>query len=160
MKSILVISGHPDLSKSVASAAIIDVLRERLPEAEIRDTGALGASGSFDIKAEQDALLRAGVIAWQFPFFWYSMPAVMKKWLDEVFLHGFSHGSTKKLTGRKLLVSVTTGAPAQAYQRGTAINHTMEELLAPFSSIAGLCSLDMLRPMWLNGVSYAKRTTP
>lgn len=26
-----------------------------------------------------------------------SLPAIMKKWLDEVFTHGFAHGSTAKL---------------------------------------------------------------
>lgn len=160
MKRIVVISGHPDLGHSVANAVIIDEIRKELPEASIRDLGMLGASGSFDIKAEQQALLDADVILWQFPFFWYSMPAIMKKWLDEVFLHGFSHGSTKRLTGKKLIVSVTTGAPASAYQHGTACGHTMEELLAPFSSIAGLCALDLQKPMWLNGVSYANRATP
>lgn len=159
MKRIVVISGHPDLGHSVANAAIIDVIRKELPEASVRDLGALGASGSFDIQAEQQALLGAGVIVWQFPFFWYSMPAIMKKWLDEVFLRGFSHGSTRKLAGRKLIVSVTTGAPAAAYQHGTACGHTMEELLAPFSSIAGLCALDLQKPMWLNGVSYSNRAT-
>ncbi|MGN0908734.1 MAG: NAD(P)H-dependent oxidoreductase [Succinivibrio sp.] len=160
MNRIVVISGHPDLGHSVANAAIIDEMRKELPEASVRDLGALCASGSFDIQAEQQALLDADVIVWQFPFFWYSMPAIMKKWLDEVFLRGFSHGSTKKLTGKKLFVSVTTGAPAAAYQHGTACGHTMEELLAPFSSIAGLCGLELQKPMWLNGVSYANRTTP
>lgn len=85
----------------------------------------------------------------------------MKKWLDEVFLHGFSHGSQGKLGGKKFLVSFTTGAPAIAYDPTQEIavgdiNHMVEI----FSGTAKLCKLDYQGAMWLNGVSYSSRQTP
>lgn len=114
----LIISGHSDLSTSVANKVILDELEKALPDAEIRKLNQLYPTANIDVEAEQKSLLAADLIVWQFPFWWYSLPWLMKKWLDEVFLHGFSHGSKAKLGGKKLLVSFTTGAPAEAYTGG------------------------------------------
>ncbi|EKH0213078.1 NAD(P)H-dependent oxidoreductase, partial [Escherichia coli] len=108
MKNILVISGHPELTHSVANATILDEVETALPDVEIRRLDRLYPDGKFNIAAEQESLLRADVIVWQFPFSWYGLPGLMKKWLDEVFVHGFAHGSTAKLGGKKLILSFTT----------------------------------------------------
>lgn len=100
MKNVLIISGHPDLKGSVANVTILEALSKALPEAEIRRLGTLYPDYQFDIEAEQAALLKADVIVLQFPFSWYSMPGLLKLWLDKVFLHGFSHGSRGKLGAR------------------------------------------------------------
>ncbi|HCN6987161.1 TPA: NAD(P)H-dependent oxidoreductase, partial [Escherichia coli] len=115
MKNILVISGHPELTHSVANATILDEVETALPDVEIRRLDRLYPDGKFNIAAEQKSLLRADVIVWQFPFSWYGLPGLMKKWLDEVFVHGFAHGSTAKLGGKKLILSFTTGAPEELY---------------------------------------------
>jgi glutathione-regulated potassium-efflux system ancillary protein KefG len=48
---------------------------------------------AIDIEAEQEKLLTAhDVIALQFPLYWYSTPALLKEWLDLVWLHGFAYG--------------------------------------------------------------------
>ncbi|ABR74889.1 flavodoxin family protein [Actinobacillus succinogenes] len=157
MQNILIISGHPDLKNSVATAAILDELAESLPQAEIRKLDALHQNYEFDIQAEQAAVLRADVIVWQVPFYWYAMPALMKKWLDDVFHHGFAHGSEARIGGKKLLVSVTTGAPAELYRKDGFFRHEMEEYMIGFETAAALCGLDYRGAMWLNGVSYVGR---
>jgi len=157
MKKVLVISGHPNLSQSIANQTIIDSLTSGLNSVEIRRLDRLYPTEQIDVAAEQQALLNADVIVWQFPFHWYSMPALMKKWLDEVFLHGFAHGSTAKLGGKKLVISITTGAPEVAYQEDAVMKHTMAQLVAPFESIAALCQLDLQKISYLNGVSYVGR---
>lgn len=100
MKNILIISGHPNLNESIGNATILDEIALALPEAEIRRLDWLYPDNRINVKAEQESLLKADVIVWQFPFSWYSLPGVMKLWLDEVFVHGFAHGSTAKLGGK------------------------------------------------------------
>lgn len=129
MKNILVISGHPELTHSVANATILDEVETALPDVEIRRLDRLYPDGKFNIAAEQKSLLRADVIVWQFPFSWYGLPGLMKKWLDEVFVHGFAHGSTAKLGGKKLILSFTTGAPEELYTVDSFFGHTIEEYL-------------------------------
>ena len=97
---ILIVSGHPDLNHSIANATILDEVATALPDAEIRRLDRLYPDGKFNISAEQESLLKADVIVWQFPFSWYGLPGLMKQWLDEVFVHGFAHGSTAKLGGK------------------------------------------------------------
>lgn len=134
MAHILVVSGHPDLNHSIANATILDELATALPDAEIRRLDWLYPDGKFNIAAEQESLLQADVIVWQFPFSWYGLPGLMKQWLDEVFVHGFAHGSTAKLGGKKLLLSFTTGAPQALYTADGFFGHAIEEYLLPFET--------------------------
>lgn len=157
MKNVLIISGHPDLSASVANAAILDEVSRALPEAEIRRLDALYPDYRFDIAGEQQALLKADIIVWQFPFSWYSVPGLMKLWIDEVFLHGFAHGSQGQLGGKQLLLSFTTGAPQEAYRREGLFQHPIEDYLAQFTTTALLCNLQLQTPIYTSGVSYSGR---
>ena len=157
MKNILIISDHPDLNASVANAAILEQISRELPEAEIRRLDTLYPDYQFNIDAEQAALLKADIIVLQFPFSCYSLPGLMKLWLDKVFLHGFSHGSKGKLGGKKLLLSFTTGAPAAVYQKDGAFKHTVEDYLPQFETTALSCGLDFQKPVYTNGISYTAR---
>ena len=158
MKNILIISGHPNLQHSLANAEILAEVEKSLPQAEIRKLDALYPNRRFDIAAEQDALLKADVIVLQFPFSWYSVPGLMKLWIDEVFVHGFAHGSTAKLGGKKLIVSFTTGAPATLYQKDGFFKHSVEGYLPQFETFAALCGLDYQQPVYTCGIGYTDRS--
>jgi putative NADPH-quinone reductase len=85
MKNVLIVSGHPNLNGSLANATILGEVTKELPEVNIRRLDELYPTYQFDINAEQQALLEADLIVWQFPFSWYSLPGIMKLWVDEVF---------------------------------------------------------------------------
>ncbi|MDO4640262.1 MAG: NAD(P)H-dependent oxidoreductase [Neisseria sp.] len=157
MKNMLIISGHPNLQNSVANQIILEELAKALPNAEIRKLDELYPDFQIDVQAEQNALANADVIVWQFPFHWYSLPALMKKWLDDVFVHGFAHGSTAQLSGKKLLLSFTTGAPKALYSPDNVMLHHIEDYCSVFESTTALCGLDYQVPMYMNGVSYVGR---
>ncbi|PFA03841.1 NAD(P)H-dependent oxidoreductase [Bacillus cereus] len=75
---------------------------------------------SADIQAEQEKLLWADFIIFQFPLWWYSVPGILKGWFDRVFTSGFIYSrderyDTGKLKGRKAMLSTTTGSPKNAY---------------------------------------------
>ena len=154
MKTLLV-AGHPDLSQSVANASILEEVAAALPDITIRKLCQIAPDARFDVAAEQAALDEADFIVWQFPFHWYAMPWFMKKWLDEMFVHGFAHGTGAKLGGKKLLVSVTTGAPEAAYTGGPGSVGDIRHFVAAFASIASVCGMDYQGAMWVNGMSYA-----
>ena len=58
MKNILIVSGHPELTHSVANATILDEVATALPDAEIRRLDWLYPDGKFNIAAEQESLLQ------------------------------------------------------------------------------------------------------
>lgn len=107
MKNILVVSGHPNPSASLANKTILESLRTAFPQAQFRELASLVKDGHFDPVPEQEALLKADVIVLQFPFNWYSVPGLLKTWIDEVLLHGFAYGSGAKLSGKTVLLSIT-----------------------------------------------------
>ena len=154
MKNILIISGHPNLQQSTANRMILDELADRLPQAQIRRLDALYPDYRIDVDAEQQTLLNADVIVWQFPFFWYSLPALPKKWLDDVFTHGFAYGSGARLGGKRLIVSFTTGSPAEAYAEGQAMNYAIEAFIPPLRQTALLCGMAFGQPVISNGMMY------
>lgn len=96
-----------------------------------------------DIEEEQEKLLWADVVIFQFPFWWFGMPAILKGWIDRVFACGFAYGvgqHDKKhygnrygegtLEGKKGMLSVTIGGREDQYS-GRGINGPIEDLLFP-----------------------------
>ncbi|HBC69350.1 MAG TPA: NAD(P)H dehydrogenase [Sutterella sp.] len=155
MTQVLVISGHPALSQSVANSAILEQIAKELPQAQIRRLDALYPDFRIDVAAEQQALVAADVIVWQFPLYWYSVPALMKKWLEDTFTHGFSHGSKgKALVGKKLILSFTAGAPEAAYTHEGFMGKTMDELMAPFAVTAKLTGMQLQPLVYSAGISF------
>src|SRR5690348_12822689 len=94
----LVIAGHPAPDRSRLNAAMTDAVRD-LPHVTIRELARLYPDGVIDVPAEQQLVRDSTVIVWQFPIHWYSLPALLKKWLDEVMLRDFAYDSGPLLTG-------------------------------------------------------------
>jgi NAD(P)H dehydrogenase (quinone) len=75
-----------------------------------------------DVKAEQEKLLWADTLILQFPLWWYSMPAILKGWVDRVYAFGFAYGVGERsdthwgdrfgegtLAGKRAMLIVTVG---------------------------------------------------
>lgn len=131
-----------------------------------RDSGRAFDGGTLtpDVRGEQEKLLWADTIIFQFPLWWYGMPAILKGWVDRVFTYHFAYGvgehsDTKygerfgegTLTGRKALLSVTAGGPESHYApRG--INGPINDLLFPIHhGILYYPGIEVLPPFVLYG---------
>lgn len=77
-----------------------------------------------EIQNEIGNLLRADLVILQFPLWWHGPPAILKGWMDRVFVNGGLYTSrmrydTGTFRGKRALVSVTTGAPHDAFGPGS-----------------------------------------
>lgn len=79
------------------------------------------------IQQEQDKLTWADIVIFQFPLWWYSVPAILKSYIDNVFSVGFAYAGHSALAGKKYMLSFTTGAPEQVWTK--EIKGTMDQLL-------------------------------
>ncbi|KRC06294.1 NAD(P)H dehydrogenase [Hydrogenophaga sp. Root209] len=113
-----------------------------------------------DIRSELDRLQRADLLILQFPLWWFGMPAILKGWIDRVFVSGavygrsamFEHG---KLRGKRAMVCVTTGAPPQAFGPGS-LNGDVLDLLAPLHrGVLAFTGMSVLPPYVAYHVPYA-----
>lgn len=158
MKNILIVSGHTDLKDSVANKTILEKLEKELPGAEFDYLDHNYPDFQVDISAEQEKLVKADVIVLQFPIFWYAMPSLMSRWMEQAFQHGFSHGSTgDKLKGKKLVASFTTGAPKELYHADNVMGYEIEDFLPPLKATCGLCQMEFSGFVYTGGVSYQSR---
>lgn len=157
MNKILLVSGHPDFEKeSVANRAAFETLTKLLPEAEVNRLDVLYPNYIFDVEKEQAKLVEADVIVFQFPIFWYGMPALLQKWIEDVFLNGFSHGPEgKALVGKKLVLLMTAGAPESYYKGETPVSES--DLLLPIKGIVAASGMELSGYEILYGVSYGTR---
>lgn len=156
MNRVLIINGHPSLKESNANSLILEELSRMLPEnLTIRHLEKLYKDFSIDIEAEQKALLDADIIILQFPFYWYSVPGILKNWIDKVFTYGFAFGSTgDKLKGKNLILSFTIGGKQEDYQP-LGFNHfRIEELLKPLEQTVYLTGMIYHKPVYSHRMIY------
>ncbi|XP_054982633.1 ribosyldihydronicotinamide dehydrogenase [quinone] isoform X1 [Sorex araneus] len=77
---------------------------------------------SRDITAEQEKVREADLVIFQFPLYWYSLPAVLKGWMDRVLCQGFAFDfpgffESGFLKGKRAVLSFTTGGSAEMYSK-------------------------------------------
>lgn len=148
---ILFIVAHPYLWKSRANSAILRAVRG-IPGLHTHLLYEKYPYFHIDVAQEKDLLLKHDLIVVQHPFYWYSMPALLKLWLDEVFESGWAYGpGGDKLKGKKLLVSTTAGGPEDSYTPASYNRFPMETFLAPWNQTASLCQMEWLDPCVLHG---------
>ncbi len=156
-KNILIVSGHPDLKNdSLANKTILEEVKKAYPDVVVDVLSDLYPDYQIDVAAEQEKLRWADVIVFQYPLYWYMTPSLLNKWIEKVFVHGFSHGATgDALKGKFLVASLTTGAAESAYS--PASGTTIEDLLAPIRLTAKLTQLNYVGYVVTHGVSYSLR---
>lgn len=88
-----------------------------------------------DIQAEVEKLLAADLVIFSFPLYWFSLPAILKGWIDRVFLSGVSYGGKNfydqgRLKGKKAMLAFTLGGREHMFGED-AIHGQIEDMLRP-----------------------------
>lgn len=88
-----------------------------------------------DIGVELEKLRRADLLIFNFPIYWFSMPAIMKGWLDRVLVSGVCYGGRRfydrgGLRGKKAMLTLTTGGREHMLTEG-GIHGPINEMLLP-----------------------------
>ncbi len=150
MKKALYMVFHPDLKKSRANRHIANQLHG-LPNLKIRDMYSEAPHFHFNVGHEKKMLLENDIIFFQFPFYWYSVPPLLKLWFDEVLELGFAYGTGgDKLSGKEFAVSMTVGGAKEAYQEGGDNQFPIATFLTPLQQTAKLCQMKWHEPIVLH----------
>lgn len=140
---------HPNLNDSRVNSTWKKQLEESGRVTTSRDMYSEYSDFTIDVEKEQKLLMEHDRIIFQFPLYWYSMPPLLKKWLDDVLTYGFAYGSTgDKLKGKDMQVIVSVGGK-QKYYNGFDIFCTVPDLLRPFQLTANLTRMNYLIPEWM-----------
>lgn len=82
--------------------------------------------GTFapDVAAEIEKVRRADLLVFSFPMWWFSLPALLKGWVDRVFAMGVAYGGsvgrfeTGGFQGRRAMLLFTTGSTEDMFGPG------------------------------------------
>ena len=106
--------GPGDFPGERVDDAYLDLSREQEHAAR---TGGHAA----DVAREQAKVAAADLVLLHFPVWWFSMPAILKGWVDRVFSRGFAYSAGRKyesghFRGKRAMLCITTGTGATLYE--------------------------------------------
>lgn len=187
-KRILIILGHPDSETSFCAALAHHYLQgANTGGADIRElhlgtlqfdpilrTGYRGSQGfEADLKQAQEDILWAEHLVFVYPTWWGTLPALLKGFIDRIFLPGFAFKYRKNsplwdklLSGRSAELLVTMDTPDWYYRliyRNAGIS-VMKKNVLDFSGISPvkvhtfgpmISSNEKQRDKWLDDASRA-----
>ncbi|MDB4292756.1 NAD(P)H-dependent oxidoreductase [Maribacter sp.] len=106
-----------------------------------------------DVRSEIAKLNAIDLLLFNFPMWWWSMPAILKGWVDRVLAYGVAYGGDHKMgsegrfKGSKAMCVITTGSPASTLP-------PIEPLLKNIhDGIFGLIGFESLEPFLAFSVS-------
>ncbi|PWI81104.1 oxidoreductase [Enterobacter sp. CGMCC 5087] len=153
MKKVLILSGHRYPERSRICEAGGKALGT-LPNVTVHNL--MNACPDFvvDVKREQQLLKAHDVVVMMFPFWWYSSPAILKEWQDQVLEYGFAYGSEgKALHGKPFMVMTSTGGNEVAYTPQGYNRYAVDDLLLPFRAMANLTGMIWQTPALIQGAN-------
>jgi NAD(P)H dehydrogenase (quinone) len=136
-----------------------DYLKQQFEERHASDVG------GFEPRLEQEIrkLERCDLLVFNFPLWWFAMPAILKGWVDRVFAMRRIYGDGKLYENglgratRRAMVIVTTGGGPDAYG-GYGVNPSLESVLTPIQH--GIFWFNGFLPLDPFVAWSAARTTP
>jgi glutathione-regulated potassium-efflux system ancillary protein KefG len=150
-RRILVLLAHPVLERSRVNRRLASAI-QAVPGVTLHDLYETYPTLDIDVRREQALLLEHDVVVFQHPFYWYSVPSLLKEWQDLVLEHGWAYGKDgTQLRGKITLNVVSTGGPQQVYRHEGRNRFTMREFLAPWDQTAWLCGMKYLAPFVVHG---------
>lgn len=115
-----------------------------------------------ELREEMDKLVWADLVIFQFPLWWFSLPAILKGWVDRVFAMGFSYGAGQRYAtgvfrGKRGMLAMTTGGPPASYVEGGSHGEIGQLLMHIQHGMFAFVGMDVVPPFIAYG---AARVSP
>lgn len=108
-------------------------------------------SFSDEIETEIAKMEWCDLMIWQFPLWWFGLPAVLKGWVDRIFAQSrcYSHARIFEngvFKGKKAMLSTSTGASIEAFRTGGLAGDPIKILSPIHRGIFRFTGYDVLMP--------------
>ena len=150
-----VLAAHPNWRESRVNKKLLHAARG-VEGADVQDLYAAYPDYDIDVQAEQRRVSARPLLVLLHPIQWYSMPALMKLWLDDVLTHNWAYGHQgTALQGKDLWLVATTGGPEASYHPQGYNRYFFDAFLPPYEQTAALCGMRFLPPLLMHGANRA-----
>ncbi len=151
MARTLILLAHPNLKRSRANRLIKDQLLN-IPETVLVDLYEEHPYFYIPVAKYKALLKDCDHVVVQCPLYWYSVPALLKLWFDEVLELDFAYGTGgDALKGKSFFLSMTVGGDKEAYCSEGDNRLPLSEYLKPLKQTALICNMNWLEPCVLFG---------
>jgi putative NADPH-quinone reductase len=155
MSSTLVLYAHPSPLHSTVTRDLLAVLSAR-SDVRVHSLYDLYPDFDIDVQAEQHALTQARNIVWLAPVYWYSLPALMKHWIDSVLSHGWAYGQGgHALRDKRAWWIASAGAGEQEYASQGSHFRPFADFIAPVEGTARYCGMQWLPPFIVHAYAHS-----
>ncbi|TFZ06443.1 NAD(P)H dehydrogenase [Ramlibacter henchirensis] len=152
---VYLLAAHPQWRESRVNRRLLDTARS-VAGVQVQDLYGAYPDYDIDVPAEQARTAAARLVVLLHPVQWYSMPALMKLWLDDVLTHGWAYGRTgTALRGKDMWLVATTGGAEASYHPQGYNRYFFDAFLPPYEQTAALCGMRFLPPLLLHGAHRA-----
>jgi len=167
MKTVLIINTHQfyeGISTGRLNKTMAGIIREEMEKRgyEVRQTD---IEQGYDVDAEVQKHVWADLIILQSPVYWFGMPWIYKKYVDEVFTAGMfqqsflvgdgrtrddpskQYGTGGKMHGKKYMLSLTWNAPKEAFGDKEQVlfeGKTVDDVLVSNTANYKFCGAEVL----------------
>jgi len=149
--SVLILFAHPALQKSRVNKELVRYVRD-IEGVTFHDLYEEYPDFHIHVAREQQLLVKHDIIVFHHPLFWFSVPAILKEWMDLVLEHMWAYGRKgRALKEKKLLSVVSTGGRESLFQEKGYNRHTIGEYLYPIAQVAYVCGMEYLPPFVVYG---------
>ncbi|HET8983316.1 MAG TPA: NAD(P)H-dependent oxidoreductase [Pedococcus sp.] len=131
-----------------------------------REQAHAASSGTLapDLLREVERLERADLLVFLAPLWWFGLPAILKGWVDRVFVFGRVYGNgltfeTGPLRGKQAMLALTTGGPESSYSEGGAHGELDVLLHSVHHGMFRFTGMDALDPFVAWGAGWADDAT-
>lgn len=113
-----------------------------------------------DILAEVDKVLAADLVVFTFPLYWFSVPAILKGWIDRVFLSGPFYGGKRiygqgGMVGKRAFAAFSLGGQDHMFGPDALHGELVRGMMRPFfQGTLGYVGFDVLDPFIAWHVPY------
>jgi glutathione-regulated potassium-efflux system ancillary protein KefF len=153
-KNILVLYAHPSAHLSRVNRRLADAARAT-PGAQVHDLYDSYPDFYIDVGREQALAEAADVIVFLHPIQWYSMPSLLKEWMDTVLQPGWAYGAEgNALRGKLCWLAATTGSARDAYRAEGAHGRPFASYLPAYEQTAAVCGMQWQDPHILFGAHH------
>jgi glutathione-regulated potassium-efflux system ancillary protein KefF len=148
---ILVIYAHPNAHLSRVNRQLADAARA-IEGVQVHDLYDSYPDYYIDVAHEQSRAACADMIVFLHPIQWYSMPSLLKEWVDTVLLPGWAYGAGgEALKDKVYWLVASTGSGEHAYSADGPHGRPFADFLAPFAQTAAICGMRWETPHILHG---------
>ncbi len=152
MKTLVIVT-HPNLEASRVNKAWTEQLQKQ-GDVTIHELYKAYPDEQIDVAKEQELVEAHDRIIFQYPLFWYSTPALLKKWFDSVLQYGWAFGPDgTKTAGKEFGVAVSTYGSKESYQPTGSNRFTIQEILRPIEATVQFIGASYLPHFTLDDVS-------